>query len=66
MGHSSIKPNNGNLIGFAMSFVEKITVLDLIIDVLREHEKELDGLVERLEKAVGSGLPKLKGCRYCQ
>ncbi len=49
-----------------MRFVEKVDVLDLIINCLKEHEKELDGLVERLEKAVGSGLPKLKGSRYRQ
>lgn len=35
-------------------FITKITVLDFIIETLREHEKELDGLVERLEKAVAT------------
>lgn len=31
--------------------VQKIDVLDLIINVLREHERKLDTLVSRLEKA---------------
>jgi CheY-like chemotaxis protein len=35
-----------------MSFTEKIDVLDLIINVLNEHEKKLDLLVERLELIV--------------
>jgi len=45
-----------------VSFTEKVDVLDLIINVLNEHEEKLDeivesfekleGLVERLEKAV--------------
>ncbi|OGD52326.1 hypothetical protein A3K81_03960 [Candidatus Bathyarchaeota archaeon RBG_13_60_20] len=35
-----------------MSFTEKIDVLDLIINVLNEHEKKLDMLVERLELIV--------------
>jgi len=30
---------------------QKIDVLDLVINVLREHEKKLDSLVSRLEKA---------------
>ena len=33
-----------------MGFTEKITVLDMIIEVLVEHEKVLDGLIERLER----------------
>ncbi|HUV55131.1 MAG TPA: hypothetical protein VMW03_08000 [Candidatus Krumholzibacteriaceae bacterium] len=33
-----------------MSFTEKIDVLDLIINVIKEHEEKLDELVERLEK----------------
>ena len=33
-----------------MSFTEKIDVLDLLINVLTEHEEKLDELVERLEK----------------
>jgi CheY-like chemotaxis protein len=32
-----------------MSFTEKIDVLDLLINILREHEEKLDELVERLE-----------------
>jgi len=35
-----------------MSLSEKIDVLDLVIDVLREHEKRLDELISRLEKIV--------------
>ena len=33
-----------------MSLTEKIDVLDLLIDVLREHEKRLDELIRRLER----------------
>jgi len=33
-----------------MGFTEKITVLDMIIEVLVEHEKTLDGLIKRLER----------------
>ena len=32
-----------------MDFTTKIDVLDMIIEVLKEHEKALDGLVRRLE-----------------
>ena len=32
-----------------MSFTERIDVLDLIINVLNEHEKKLDDIVQRLE-----------------
>lgn len=32
-----------------MSYTEKIDVLDLLINILREHEEKLDELVERLE-----------------
>ncbi len=32
-----------------MSFTEKIDVLDLLINILREHEEKLDSLVDRLE-----------------
>ena len=32
-----------------MSFTEKIDVLDLLINILMEHEEKLDTLVERLE-----------------
>lgn len=36
-----------------MSYTEKMDVLDLLINVLREHEEKLDTLVTRLEKAAG-------------
>lgn len=32
-----------------MAFTEKIDVLDLLINILREHEEKLDSLVDRLE-----------------
>ena len=32
-----------------MSFTEKVDVLDLLINILREHEEKLDTLVERME-----------------
>ena len=32
-----------------MRYTEKIDVLDFVINVLQEHEKDLDYLVERLE-----------------
>lgn len=32
-----------------MSYTEKVDVLDLLINILREHEEKLDELVERLE-----------------
>ena len=35
-----------------MSFTEKIDVLDLLIQVLRDHEAKLDELVERLENTT--------------
>jgi PleD family two-component response regulator len=35
-----------------MSFPEKIDVLDLIINVLNEHEKKMDILVDRMENIV--------------
>ena len=35
-----------------MSYTEKIDVLDLIIEILQEHEKTLDQLVGRLETVV--------------
>ena len=34
------------------SFTEKIDVLDLMITVLKEHEKALDDIVHRFEKAL--------------
>ena len=36
-----------------MSFTEKVDVMDLIINVLNEHEKKLDEIVERFEKLEG-------------
>jgi len=35
-----------------MDYTEKIDVLDMIINVLTEHEKTIDGLIDRLDKAV--------------
>ena len=35
--------------GWVMSLTEKIDVLDLLIAVLKEHEKRLDELIRRLE-----------------
>ena len=35
-----------------MSYMEKIDVLDLLIEILQEHEKRLDELVARLEFLV--------------
>ena len=32
-----------------MSFTEKIDVLDLLIQILQDHEAKLDQLIERLE-----------------
>lgn len=42
-----------------MSFTEKVDVLDLLINVLREHEEKLDTLVERME-TVCSRCPAIK------
>ena len=35
-----------------MSFTEKVDVLDLLINILREHEENLDELVEKLTDAL--------------
>ena len=35
-----------------MDYNKKVDVLDLIINVLQEHEKKLDELISRLEKLV--------------
>ena len=43
------EPTRTNPKGDKMSFTEKIDVLDLLINILREHEEKLDTLVERLE-----------------
>jgi len=32
-----------------MSFTEKIDVLDLLINIIKEHEEKLDELIRRLE-----------------
>ena len=41
-----------------MSFTEKVDVLDLLINILREHEEKLDRLVGRME-AMCEGCPAL-------
>jgi len=35
-----------------MTYTQKIDVLDLLINILREHEAKLDKLVSRLEAAA--------------
>ena len=35
-----------------MDYSEKVDVLDMIISVLKEHERTLDELISRLEKLV--------------
>jgi len=40
-----------------MSFDEKVDVIDLIINVLKEHEKTLDELISRLEEVLSRGPP---------
>jgi len=42
-----------------MSYSEKMDVLDLIIETLKEHEKALDELTQRLEACLG-GAPQEK------
>jgi len=42
----------------ALSFTEKIDVLEMIIQVLNDHEKKLDALIERVE-AVADRLDKV-------
>ncbi len=37
-----------------MSVKDKMDVLDLIINILMEHEKRLDNIVERLENNIES------------
>ena len=44
-----MKGLGGEGIGFESDFDEKIDVIDLIINVLKDHEKKLDELVSRLE-----------------
>jgi len=36
----------------SVGMTEKIAVLDLVISVLREHEKALDQLINQLEKII--------------
>lgn len=43
-----------------MSYNEKIDVLDLILNILKEHEKKLDMLTDRIE-AVADRLEKATG-----
>jgi hypothetical protein len=43
-----------------LSFTEKVDVLDLLINILREHEENLDRLVARME-AMCRQCPALKG-----
>lgn len=42
-----------------MSYTEKMDVLDMLINILREHEEKLDVFVERLEvvTAIIQGSP---------
>ena len=40
--------------GDFMSVKDKMDVLDLIINILMEHEKRLDNIVERLENNIES------------
>ena len=40
--------------GFESGFDEKIDVIDLIINVLKDHEKRMDELISRLEVTQGS------------
>jgi len=41
-----------------MSFVEKMDVLDLIIETLKEHERALSDLAYRLEACLRDGYPR--------
>lgn len=38
-----------------MTYTGKIDVLDLIINVLREHEKRIDELISKLEELIEAG-----------
>lgn len=35
-------------------FTERIDVLDMLINILREHEEKLDTVADRLDKAVAT------------
>lgn len=37
-----------------MSYTEKIDVLDMLINILRELEEKLDAVADRLDKAVAT------------
>ena len=37
-----------------MSLTERIDVLELLIEILREHEAKLDAVADRLDKAVAT------------
>jgi hypothetical protein len=39
-----------------MSYTEKMDVLDLIIEALKEHEKALDEISYKLECCLGEGM----------
>lgn len=52
----STKPINGNMGCSIMSFTEKIDVLDMLINILKEHEETIDQLITRLE-TVANRLP---------
>ena len=48
-----------------LSFTDKVDMLDLLINVLREHEEKLDELVERMEK-IGDIVKRMeKMCERC-
>ena len=53
-----LKVSRGEGMGFESGFDEKIDVIDLIINVLKDHEKQLDELVARLEEALAAEAPK--------
>ncbi len=38
-----------------MGYTAKIDVLDMVISVLTEHEKTLDSLIARFERALSKG-----------
>jgi len=40
-----------------MGYDEKVDVIDLIINVLRDHEKTLDGLIAKLEEVLSGSAP---------
>ena len=52
--YHSTNPFTGKLRYSTMTLTAKIDVLDLLIETLRQYEKELDGLIDRLEKAIAT------------